>query len=446
MAMTERTILILVASLWVLSELALSTRLRSSVTGATKKDKKSLYGMWIGFSAGPFVAGMLTAVRSTRMSAGIRPYAFWGGIALILIGLGIRWIAIATLKRFFTVDVAIASDHKVIQHGVYRIVRHPSYAGSLLCSIGLGLAFVNWLSFVAVLLFALAGLAYRISVEEDALTSALGDEYRQYAARTKRLIPGVYCLALLLIAVPARSAEILVLGTYHMANPGHDINNVHADDVLAPKRQAEIAQLIEVLKKFQPTKVAVEVNPGSKRMANQYADYLAGKYQLTQNEIDQIGYRLAKELGHKTIYGVDADGDFPWMPLQDYAKAHDRTREFDAISNQWTERANALNAYLPAHTVLEVLLTINSDEYAAAELATYYRMPRLGEPYDFAGADLLADWYRRNIRIYSNVLQLIDSPNERILVVFGAGHLAWLRQDITNNPDLKLRKLSDFVK
>ncbi|PWT83247.1 MAG: hypothetical protein C5B44_00860, partial [Acidobacteria bacterium] len=118
----------------------------------------------------------------------------------------------------------------------------------------------------------------------------------------------------------ATGAEVLVLGTYHMANPGHDIFNMQADDVLKPKRQAEIAQLIEVLKTFQPTKIAIESNPLGDR-PKQYADYLAGKRELARNEIDQIGFRLAKELGHKTVYPVDADGDFPYQRLVNYAKA-----------------------------------------------------------------------------------------------------------------------------
>jgi len=56
---------------------------------------------------------------------------------------------------------------------------------------------------------------------------------------------------------PQARAEVMVLGVYHMANPGRDIFNTQADDVLAPKRQREIAQLIDVLKKFHPTKIAV---------------------------------------------------------------------------------------------------------------------------------------------------------------------------------------------
>lgn len=190
--MTPMTIFIFVCVFWVTSEIVISVRHRSSATGADKRDRMSLYVLWIAFASGPFLGGMLTAVGSTRMGVGLRPYAFWGGIALILAGIAIRWTAIATLKRYFTVDVAIASDHKVIDTGLYGIVRHPSYAGSLLASTGLGAAFCNWLSFAVVVLFAIAGIAYRISVEEQALTGALGDDYRRYASRTKRLIPGLY--------------------------------------------------------------------------------------------------------------------------------------------------------------------------------------------------------------------------------------------------------------
>src|SRR5262245_39596019 len=134
--------------------------------------------------------------------------------------------------------------------------------------------------------------------------------------------------------VAAPRAEVLVLGVYHMSNPGHDVFNMKADDVLAPQRQQEISQLIEVLKAFHPTKVAIEANVGSQRVAREYSDYLAGKYTLTGNEIDQIGYRLAKALGHKAVYPVDADGDFPYQRLVNYAKGSGRSKEFEAIQGE----------------------------------------------------------------------------------------------------------------
>jgi hypothetical protein len=246
-------------------------------------------------------------------------------------------------------------------------------------------------------------------------------------------------------AAPAR-AEVLVLGVYHMSNPGHDIFNMKADDVLAPKRQAEITQLIEVLKRFHPTKIAVEASTGSQRVGREYSDYLAGKYTLSANEIDQIGYRLAKELGHKTVYPVDADGEFPHQHVVNYAKASGRSKELDAMMEEIGGMVKAQDQFLASHTVLETLLYMNADDKVAADVGFYYREAHLGEPWDWAGADLVSDWFRRNMRIYSNVVQLADSPNERVLVIFGAGHLGWLQHDVASDPSLRLRKLAEFAK
>ncbi|MDQ2977447.1 MAG: DUF5694 domain-containing protein [Acidobacteriota bacterium] len=244
---------------------------------------------------------------------------------------------------------------------------------------------------------------------------------------------------------PVARAEVLVLGVYHMSNPGHDIFNTKADDVLAPKRQAEIAQLIEVLKRFQPTKIAIEADPWGPRVG-QYSDYLAGKYTLTRNEIDQIGYRLARELGHKTVYLVDADVEFPWPRVVNYAKGSGRSKELETIMGEIGVMVKAENEYLASHTVLETLLYMNADETVTQDVAYYYREAHLGEPGDWAGADLVSDWFRRNMRIYSNVTRLMDSPNERVLVIFGSGHLGWLRHDVSSDPTLRLRKLAEFVK
>lgn len=265
-----------------------------------------------------------------------------------------------------------------------------------------------------------------------------------FALTVGATLPGLSQQAAATPAATAR-AEVLVLGVYHMANPGHDIYNMQADDVLAARRQAEIAQVVEVLKKFQPTKIAVEADVYSDRAPKAYADYAAGKHELSRNEIEQIGFRLAKEMGHKTVYPVDADGEFPYQRVVDYAKASGRSKELDGIMSGFGDDVKAQGEYLASHTVLETLLYMNGDEKAAHEVGLYYQQARLGEPGDWAGADLVSDWFRRNMRIYSNVMRLVDSPKERVLVIFGAGHLGWLRHDFAGNPDLRLRKLSEFA-
>ena len=241
-------------------------------------------------------------------------------------------------------------------------------------------------------------------------------------------------------------AEVLVLGVYHMANPGSDIFNMQVDDVLQPKRQAEIAQVISTLKRFNPTKIAVERSPGDSHLSKNYSEYLAGTHELTPNEIEQIGFRLAKELGHKTVYGVDADGELPYPRLVKYAQATDRSRELEALMNEIGVMVKAQDSYLASHTILDTLLYMNSDDKVAEDMGFYYRQAHFGEPGDWAGADLVSDWFRRNIRIYSNVVQLAETPNERILVIFGAGHLGWLLGSFSNDPTLRLRKLAEFTK
>ena len=245
---------------------------------------------------------------------------------------------------------------------------------------------------------------------------------------------------------PAPRAEVLVLGVYHMANPGRDIFNMKADDVLAPKRQAEIAELVAVLKRFAPTKVAVEADFWNEDVAKRYVDYVAGKHELSRNETEQVGFRLAKELGHKTVYPVDVDGDFPYLRLSNYAKGAGRAKELEAMRAEVGAMVQAQDAYLASHSILETLVYMNADDKVASDVGFYYRQAHFGEPGDWAGADLVADWFRRNVRIYANLAGLASSPNERVLAIFGAGHLGWLRQDVANDPTLRLRTLAEFAR
>jgi hypothetical protein len=246
-------------------------------------------------------------------------------------------------------------------------------------------------------------------------------------------------------AAAVSRAEVLVLGVYHMANPGRDIFNMKAYDVLAPKRQAEIAELVAVLAKFRPTKVAVEADVWNEDVAKRYADYVAGKHELSRNETEQVGFRLAKEMGHAKVYPVDVDGDFPFLRLMNYAKGAGRSKELEAMQAEVGAMVKAQDAYLASHSILETLLYMNGDDKVAMDVGFYYRQAHVGEPGDWAGADLVADWFRRNVRIYSNIAGLVSSPDERVLAIFGAGHLGWLRQDVANDPTLRLRKLGELA-
>ncbi len=238
-------------------------------------------------------------------------------------------------------------------------------------------------------------------------------------------------------------AEVLVLGTYHMGNPGRDIFNMEADDVLAPKRQAEIRELLDVLTRFRPTKIAIEANSDSPRI-KQYQDYLTGKYELGRDERDQIGFRLAKELNLPKIYGIDADGDFPFLAVQDYAKAHGREKELKSLMAQAGKAVEDENEFLKSHTVLQMLLRMNSGDVVRQGLAGYALFAHFGEKYNYPGVRLLTEWYQRNMRIHTNLLNILE-PGDRVFVIFGAGHLGLLRQAVEADPTLTLRTIEEFV-
>jgi protein-S-isoprenylcysteine O-methyltransferase Ste14 len=114
------------------------------------------------------------------------------GLLLIVIGVVIRWSAIRTLDKYFTIDVSILNDHKLIRSGLFKFVRHPSYLGLLISVLGLGVTMVNWLSTIVMLVPHVVVILLRINEEERALEERFGDDYRAYGHETKRLIPLVY--------------------------------------------------------------------------------------------------------------------------------------------------------------------------------------------------------------------------------------------------------------
>jgi protein-S-isoprenylcysteine O-methyltransferase len=121
-----------------------------------------------------------------------RTAVFFVGIALMLAGLAFRFYAMSLLGRFFTYQVAVHPGQTVVEAGPYRYIRHPSYTGALVTLVGLGLALGNWAGLLALLACMGAAYAYRISVEEAALLAALGDPYKQYVRRTRRLVPFLF--------------------------------------------------------------------------------------------------------------------------------------------------------------------------------------------------------------------------------------------------------------
>lgn len=114
------------------------------------------------------------------------------GCLFLVFGITIRVMAVAVLNRQFTVQVSIVEQHKIVDTGIYGIIRHPAYLGLLMSMLGIGLVSGNWISLAAFAVLPFVGILYRIHVEERALLSHFGPAYQAYAGRTKRLLPGIW--------------------------------------------------------------------------------------------------------------------------------------------------------------------------------------------------------------------------------------------------------------
>lgn len=181
---------IIIWSVWFASEILLNRLVRSSKQQATAKDAGTLQMMWrligIGITLGILATIYIPVFISTSNEVRLV------GLTLIVAGMILRFSAIRSLGRYFTVDVAITRGHRIKTDGLYSIVRHPSYTAMLISFLGFGLSLNNMVSVIAIILPVAVSIIIRIRVEETALTEQFGEEYTQYCTKTKRLLPWIY--------------------------------------------------------------------------------------------------------------------------------------------------------------------------------------------------------------------------------------------------------------
>lgn len=180
-----RRVLEISAAAFTVGELALAIRGRR---GTTRSDAAAEVVFRVMFVGAVLAVPLGRALAPGATVAG-GAWAFAAGAVVGWSGLLLRWWSVLTLGRYFTVVLRTSEDQPVVDHGPYRVLRHPSYTGLLLVFAGGGVMVGNWLGATACVVVLLAALVYRIRTEERALSAALGDRYRAFAAGRARLVP-----------------------------------------------------------------------------------------------------------------------------------------------------------------------------------------------------------------------------------------------------------------
>lgn len=252
----------------------------------------------------------------------------------------------------------------------------------------------------------------------------------------------VCALALFSLALglcrPAQSqVEVLVLGTYHFANPGLDVAQFTVADVLLPERQAEIESVVASLSAFRPTKVLIERLPErASRVDSLYAAYRAGRHTLDRGEDEQLGFRIAAQAGLDRVHPVDHAGELPFGAFAAYAAQHESPAA-GRIGTVIARIETQMDSLQKSGTIGETLRVLNTPMSLRQNLGAYMVGAAVGAGDGYVGADLASAWYARNIRIFANVAALAE-PGDRVLVIFGSGHAAVLRHLIEMSPEMQL--------
>jgi hypothetical protein len=238
------------------------------------------------------------------------------------------------------------------------------------------------------------------------------------------------------------TVEVMVLGAWHMSNPGADLVNMTADDVLAPARQAELADLTRRLAAFAPTAIMVETE--SRRpdlLDDRFPDFKPDDLSTDRNEITQVAYRLAHELGISRVYGVDTrSGEidfFPFDKVQDFEAANGIDLTGPMIA-EVQAKAAAFNEAQGKQTIAGLFALQNDPAAITREHQSfYYGLFALGDAKSQPGAQLNYGWYARNALTF-NKIAAATKLGDRVIVLYGAGHAYWLRHFVENTPGYSL--------
>ncbi len=254
-----------------------------------------------------------------------------------------------------------------------------------------------------------------------------------------------------------KKAKAMILGVFHFSSPNLDAYKEKFNiDIFSKEKQNELDHLISDLAKFKPTKILVERNRNTmdSTINDKFQKYLKGEFNIDDksNEVYQIGFRLAKKLGHQRIYASDATSDWFGADLDwgnynedDYMKSrgqYDKATRYD-YNALWAIE----DSLKTVQTLTEHFRFLNNPKSTLKSHQQYLTNNVLTGAGDlYLGADGVARWYRRNLRIFSNAYDITDfSSEDRILLIYGQGHVWQLRQFFTDSPDYDYIEVNDVL-
>lgn len=236
-----------------------------------------------------------------------------------------------------------------------------------------------------------------------------------------------------------------------MDNRNLDLYNTESNNILSERKQSETKDVINKLKQFKPTKIALEVaNEEEKQMNTEYQKYVKNKLDLKTNEKHQIGFRVAKELGHNKVHAIDwnkweeKDNNISLGDVLNYAEIN-QNNIYEKLTTYWNEIHYSQQKMLENNTIEEFLCELNRCENVERMHQSYLELMNIGMKGDYIGIRWLKWWYQRNLIIVSNLNNIIESNEERVLLIYGASHVHLLSQFIKESGKYELESITNYL-
>jgi len=256
------------------------------------------------------------------------------------------------------------------------------------------------------------------------------------------------CFCLNAQTTTAKKTEVLLLGTFHFANPGLDVAKFEDANILSVKRQKEVEALVEKLKAFKPNKIFIEVPVASqKRYDSLLAAYKNGTHKLSASESQQVGFRLAAACGLNNLYCSDfTNVSFPMDSVMKVMMANQQMDMLQYLQGTMQKEQNDFNEQLKTKTITQILIDGNTEAVYNKLAGMYYFFLKTGDKNNHAGSFLASEQWRRNIYIYENILKNLDGKEQRIMVLYGTTHVAMLKEMMKYNQEIELISVSKVLK
>jgi hypothetical protein len=250
-----------------------------------------------------------------------------------------------------------------------------------------------------------------------------------------------------------KQTEVLLLGVFHFEYynmDSHKTDSINKIDILSPHRQKEILKIVQTIAKFKPTIICLEYSNDS-LLNLEYSNYYKNNYKLSKNEIDQLGFRIAEKSGLNKVHAVDDKSWFRENLIKDTTLVHfwDEQYYLDTLEmNRWTEKYSNWNNYVDSiSTKLSIkdhLKLLNHPKVLDYNLGQYLVEMKTS---NHNGPDFVTlDWYNRNLRIYNNILKTNPAETDRILVIYGSGHIPLLKHFFESSPQFKVIPINKYLK